>query len=135
MIKNKFEFATRNKLRFDSTRGLLSVEQLWDLPLRSKDGFDLDGVAKQVNKKLKDLTEESFVQIERSPAQDSAEIALELVKYIISVKLAEEDEAKVRAANREKKQQLLRILAEKQEGALSELSVRELQKQIDALKT
>lgn len=128
-----FEFATRNKLRFSSTRGELSVEMLWDLPLRSRDGFDLDSVAKGVNKALKSLTEESFVSTERTPAVTRAENALELVKYIISVKLAEEETAKKRAANRAEKARLLEILAEKQAGALTALTEKELQERINAL--
>ena len=39
MTMNIFEYATRAKLRFASSRGDLTVEQLWDVPLRSTDGF------------------------------------------------------------------------------------------------
>lgn len=130
-----FEYATRNKLRFASTRGELSTEQLWDVPLRSRDGFDLDNIAKTTNRTLKALTEESFVETERTPAHTKAEITLEIVKHVIQVKKDEEEATKKRAENRIKKEQLLRILAEKQEGKLSELSEREIQKQIKALDT
>jgi hypothetical protein len=132
-MNNIFEYATRNKLRFQSQRGELSVEQLWDVPLRSKDGFDLDNVAKTANKALKALTEESFVSTERTPAIDRAEVTLEIVKHVIQVKLAEEATAKKRAENRAEKERLLAILAEKQAGKLSELSEKELQKRISAL--
>lgn len=128
-----FEYATRTKLRFQSNRGALSVEMLWDAPLRSRDGFDLDAIAKVASKTLKSLTEESFVSTERTPAHVEAEIALELIKYVIAVKLAEEETAKKRSANRAEKQRLLAILAEKQTDKLSELSERELQKRINAL--
>lgn len=132
---NMFEYATRNKVRFTSTRGELTVEMLWDVPLRSKDGFDLDAVAKTANKSLKALTEESFVSTERTPAHEKAELTLEIVKHVIQVKLAEEVAAKKRADNRVEKEKLLRILAEKQEGKLSELTEKELQKRINALET
>lgn len=132
---NVFEYATRHKLRFASTKGELSTEQLWDVPLRAMDGFDLDAIAKAVNKALKTLTEESFVRTERTPAHTKAELALEVVKHIIQVKLDAEESAKRRADNKAKKEQLLAILAEKQAGKLSELSERELQKQINALDT
>jgi hypothetical protein len=134
METNKmFEFATRNKIRFSSLRGEMSVEQLWDTPLRSKDGFDLDAVAKGANKTLKGLTEESFVSTERTPAVERAELALEIVKHVIQVKLAEEAAAKRRAENKVERERLLAILAEKQAGKLSELSEKELQKRINAL--
>lgn len=130
---NIFETATRAKLRFTSARGELSVEQLWEVPLRSRDGFDLDAVAKGANKALKALTEESFVSMERTPAHTKAELTLEIVKHIIGVKLAEEEAAKKRADNRVEKEKLLQILAEKQAGKLSELSEKEIQKRINAL--
>jgi hypothetical protein len=132
-INNVFEYATRNKVRFASSRGDLSVEMLWDVPLRSRDGFDLDAIAKGTNKALKALTEESFVSTERTPAHEKAEITLEIVKHIIGVKLADEAAAKKRADNRVERERLLQILAEKQAGKLSELSEKEIQKRINAL--
>lgn len=130
---NMFEIATRTKLRFQSTKGELSIEQLWDVPLRSKDDFNLDTVAKTVNKALKTISEESFVSTKKSTAQTKQEMALDIVKYVIQTKLDEEDAAATRAANKVKKEKLLAILAEKQDGKLSELSEKELQKQIAAL--
>ena len=132
---NIFEYATRNKLRFASTKGELSVEQLWDVPLRSTDGFNLDAIAKGANKAFKDATEESFVTTTRTPAVTHLELTLEVVKNVISTKLADEEMAKRRAENKTEKEKLLRILAEKQEGRLSELTEKELQKRIAALET
>jgi hypothetical protein len=130
---NLFEFATRKKLRFDSTRGTLTVEQLWDVPLRSNDEFNLDTIAKTVNRALKSVTEESFVATGKTSAQTQFERMLEVVKHIIGVKLEEEALAKKRVENRAEKEKLLQILAEKQAGKLSELSEKEIQKRIAAL--
>lgn len=134
-IDNMFETATRSKLRFASSRGELSVEQLWDVPLRARTGddFNLDAVAKAANKVLKGLTEESFVSTERTPAVARAETALELIKYVIATKLAEEKAAAKRAENKLEREKLLAILAEKQAGKLSELSEKEIQRRINAL--
>jgi hypothetical protein len=134
-MDNIFEYATRHKVRFASTRGDLSLEQLWDVPLRSKDGFNLDAVAKAANKALKDLTEESFVEKDRSPVVTKAEVSLEVVKHVIQVRINEEIEAKRRADNRAEKERLLAILAEKQTSKLSELSEKEIQRRINALQT
>jgi hypothetical protein len=133
MATNIFEYVTRNKLRFASARGELSVEQLWDVPLRSKDDFNLNAVAKIASKALKDVTEESFVETERTPAHTRLEVALDVVKHVIDAKLADEETAKKRAANKVEKEQLLAILAEKQAGKLSELSEREIKRKIAAL--
>lgn len=132
-IMNIFEYAARNKLRFASARGELTAEQLWDVPLRSKDDFNLNAVARGASKAWKDVSEDSFVETAKTPEHTRREAALELVKYVIGAKLAEEDAAKKRADNKVEKERLLAILAEKQDGKLSELSEKELQRRIAAL--
>jgi hypothetical protein len=132
-MENMFEYATRNKLRFPSSRGELPVEMLWDVPLRHATDFNLDSIAKAANKALKDLSEESFVQPTRTVARERAEVILALVKHVIEVKLTEEAAAKAKADKRVEKEKLLRVLAEKQDGLLSALTVEELQKKIAAL--
>ncbi len=134
MTNDLFIFATRNKLRFVSIRGELSVEQLWDVPLRSREpDFNLNAIAKTASKALKEISEENFVETTKTPEHTRREMALEVVKYVIEVKLTEEEAAKNRAAKKLEREQLLAILAEKQAGKLSELSEKELQKRIAAL--
>lgn len=133
MTINIFEYATRNKLRFQSIRGELTVEQLWDIPLRSSDGFNLNMIAKSANDVVKAMNEENFVESTRTVKHVRVETALEVVKSIIQSKLIDEDAAKTRAANKQKKEKLLAVLSEKQDGKLSELSERELKKQIAEL--
>ena len=130
---NIFEYAARSKIRFLSTKGELTVEQLWDVPLRSRDDFNLNAVAKAANKAWKDISEESFVETTKTPEHVRRETALEIAKYVIDTKLAEENLAKLRADNKIEKEKLLEILAEKQDGKLSELSEKELRRRIAAL--
>jgi hypothetical protein len=129
-----FEQATRMKFRFPSVKGELSVEQLWDVPLRSKDDFNLDKVARGINRELESATEESFVETAKAnPTKQVLEAKLGIVKHVIAVKLDDEETAKVRADNKIEREKLLKILAEKQDGKLSDLSEKELQKRINAL--
>jgi transcriptional accessory protein Tex/SPT6 len=130
---NIFEQATRQALRFSSNRGELSTEQLWDLPLTKRDGFDLDTIAKTVNAQLKTLSEESFVTKSQNPAKDSLELKLEILKHIIAVKLKEAEDRRNAAERATERQKLLDILAEKQAGALKELSVEDIQKRLAEL--
>lgn len=132
-MENVFEYATRNKLRFASSRGELTVEQLWDVPLRSRDDFNLSVVAKAASRAFKEVSEESFVDATRTEVHVRREAALEAVKAVIATKLGEEEAAKTRAARAQEKEKLLQILAEKQDGKLSELSEKELKKRIEAL--
>jgi hypothetical protein len=135
MTTNIFEFATRNRLRFYTPKGEMSVEQLWDIPLRSKDDFNLDRVAKAASKAFKDATEESFVETTKTTAHTRLEMSLEVVKYIIEVKLEEELAAKKRADNKKEREQLLAALAEKQAGKMTEMTEQQLRKRIAALET
>ena len=130
---NIFEQATRRAIRFESAKGDLSVEQLWDLPLRSRNQFDLDTVAKTVNRQLNAVTEESFVSVRENPAKETLSLKLEIVKHIISVKLQEAEEARNRATKASEKEKLLRLLDEKQNEALRALTPEEIQERLKAL--
>jgi len=130
---NIFEQATRRAIRFESAKGDLSVEQLWDLPLQSRNQFDLDTIAKTVNRQLNAVTEESFVSVRENPAKETLSLKLELVKHIISVKLQEAEEARNRANKASEKEKLLRLLDEKQNEALRALTPEEIQERLKAL--
>ena len=130
---NIFEQATRRAIRFESAKGDLSVEQLWDLPLQSRNQFDLDTVAKTVNRQLNAVTEESFVSVQENPAKETLSLKLEIVKHIISVKLQEAEEARNRANKASEKEKLLRLLDEKQNEALRALTPEEIQERLKAL--
>ena len=130
---NIFEQATRRAIRFESAKGDLSVEQLWDLPLQSRNQFDLDTVAKTVNRQLNSVTEESFVSVRENPAKETLSLKLEIVKHIISVKLQEAEEARNRANKASEKEKLLRLLDEKQNEALRSLTPEEIQERLKAL--
>lgn len=127
-----FEQASRQKLRFPSLKGELTVEQLWDLPLQSKSGFDLDTIAKSVSRDLKAVTEESFV-IETSPANTTLILKLNLMKHIIAVRLAENAAAVNRAARAAERQKLLGVLADKQDESLKALTSAEIQQRLAEL--
>ncbi len=133
MSTNIFEYAVRSKIRFASSRGELTVEQLWDVPLRSKDDFNLNAVAQAASKALKAASEESFVETARTAVHVKLETTLEVVKHVIGVKLAEEEAAQKRAANKLEREKLLGILAEKQDAKLSAKSEKELKERIAAL--
>lgn len=120
-----FETASRLKLRFSSAVGLISVEDLWDLPLTSTNRANLDAIAIALDAELKATSGVSFV----SPSsKDTKELQLkfDIVKHIIDRKIAE-NAAKVLAKS--KAQQVAKIkdlIAEKEDEALKNLSADEL---------
>lgn len=130
---NIFEQASIQKLRFQSVKGELTVEQLWDLPLQSRNQFDLDTIAKSVNRDLKATEEESFVSTRANPAKTRLTLMLEILKHIISVKMEAAEEARTKANQAEEKQKLLRLLEEKQIEQLRSLSVEQIAERIKEL--
>lgn len=129
-----FEKAIKQKLRFDSNRGQLTTEDLWDLPLTSRNSFDLDTIAKAVNSKIKEAQEESFVKVRSNPAQDKLTLQLDILKYIIADKMQEAETKVTTVARQQQRQKLEEVLASKQDDALKGLTIEELQAQINALK-
>lgn len=132
-MDNLFLKATREKFRFESPKGDLSVEQLWDLPLTSRTGFDLDTVAKTVNADLKASNEESFVNVNNNPAVSRLQAKLEVVKAIIEVKLAQAEATKKRAEKAAERQRLMEVLRSKKDQELQGLSVEEIERRLSLL--
>lgn len=122
---NMFEQASRLKLRFKASNGLISTEDLWDLPLSQ-----LDVIAKGLRKELREA-DDSF--IEESKTDVKLELRFEIVKYVITTKIAERD---ARAAQRDKaarRQQLLEALEGKKAESLKNMSVEDIEKELKAL--
>lgn len=128
-VENMFEKASRCTLRFDSARGLLSVEHLWQMPLtdRSGDGFSLDALAKAVNKELRDSEEESFVE-EKSSRSGVLELKLDILKHIIAVRKDEAKEKERRIAAAQQLRKIDEILESKEDDALRGKTPEELRK-------
>lgn len=129
-----FEQAARLKLRFPSTRGDLTAEQLFDLPLLSPgDRFDLDTVAKSVNAALKATSEESFVSTAVHPAATKHQLQLDVVKSVIATKQSEAAAAKRRADRAAERRRLVEALGDKQDEKLRAMSISSIQKRLDEL--
>lgn len=132
-MTNIFVSATRKKFRFASERGELTTEQLWDLPLTSKNGFNLNAVAIAVNTELKGIAEESFVEVSSNPRRKELEGMLEVVKYIIAVKQEEAKAATERVAKQALKRKLQEAIEAKEGEALLGASLDDLKAQLAAL--
>lgn len=128
-----FVIASRKKFRFTSERGELNVEQLWDLPLTSKNGFNLNAVAIAVNSELKGLAEESFVETSSNPRRRELEQMLEIVKFIIATKQDETKAASERLARQAMRRKLQEAIEAKEDQALVGSSIEELKAQLAAL--
>ena len=128
-----FEKASRAKVRFETSKGSLTVEDLWDLPLSSATGRAcLDTIAKELSKALKNDDNVSFVEKVVKPDEET-QLKFEIVKHIIAIRLAENEAVALVTANKAKKQHLLSVLAQKKEGALLSASVEEIEEMLKGL--
>ena len=128
-----FEKASRIRLRFDTPQGSLTVEDLWALPLTSRTGrANLDDIAKSLNRQLKETAEESFV-VKNNKTNEGLQLAFDLVKHVIEVRVAENEAADQAAAKKEQKQKLLALIVEKKEEDLKGKTVEELEAMVGAL--
>jgi len=124
-----FEKALRNKLRFEgSGQGLLSTEDLFDLSLTS-----LDKMAKAVNKLLRDEGEDSFIPTATPKRATHNDLRLEILKHIISVKVAAEETRKNRADTLARISTLKTLAEAKANEQLASQSLEDIQKQLAEL--
>lgn len=124
---NIFEEATRLKLRFDTSKGKIGVEDLWDLPLTSNTGrVNLDDIARGLNAELKSVTAVSFVT-EDSPQNTVRQLQFDVVIHVINVKIRERKAAQDAAAIKEKKQKIMSFIEKKQDESLNASTLEDLQ--------
>lgn len=90
----------------------------------------LDGVAKQLHKQLKDSDTESFI-IKATKPNEELQLKFDIVKHIIAVRLAENEEADKARERKERKQRILAIIAAKEDQALESMDVDALRKLVE----
>ena len=125
-MERMFEIATRDKMRFPF-KGVISVEELWDLDVKS-----LDAIFKTLSSQLKESEEESLLDV-KSKQDCELENKIEIIKYIVSVKLEESSQRALAKEKKEQKQKLLEILSEKENESLMNMSLEEIKKKIAEL--
>jgi len=115
-----FKIAAKKKYRFNY-RGVISVEDLWDLDVEA-----LDSIYKNLKKQQKTTQEESLLE---TVSKEDKEInnKIEIIKIIVNDKLAARERAVKAAEKRSQNQRILEIMADKKDAALKEKSIEELQ--------
>ena len=122
-----FEQASRLKLRFETTKGFLSTEDLWDLSLTS-----LDSIYRVINKKLKEESEESLITT-RSKSNKELDLKVEILKHVVKVKQEEAELKKARQERLNELELLRNLKQEKQMDALKGMDLESLNKRIAEL--
>lgn len=121
-----FEMATRSKLRFPSTKGELSVEDLWDLSDK-----DLDVVYKNLKDQEVKSSEESL--LDDANVDPKLTAAIGIVKYVFTTKRNERLAEKERINKKLTQRKYIDALSKKQDEAIEKMSEAELRAMIDSL--
>mgnify|MGYP000965409776 CR=1 FL=1 len=122
-----FITAARKKLRFETTKAQLTSEDLFDLSLTA-----LDNIAVALDEKIQKLGRKSFVQ-KRTPSTADIETQLEIVKFVIETKQAEDDARKTKEKNAAQREFLTNLKQKKQMEQLEGLSLEDIEKQLASL--
>lgn len=124
--ENLFEMATRSKMRFPSTKGELSVEDLWDLSDK-----DLDMVYKNLKDKEVKSSEESL--LDDANVDPKLTAAIGIVKYIFTTKRNERLEEKELIDKKRNQQLYIDALSRRKLKDIDNMSVEELEAKIAEL--
>jgi hypothetical protein len=128
-IMEMFEKASRLQLRFQSAKGLLTTEDLWQLPLAGRTPTTLDAVCVALHRERQAApsTVTSFVEPTKGASdKDEIELRWAIAKHILDTRVAEENAKKDAQKRREQRQKIMEIIEAKEGQALSEKSVEEL---------
>lgn len=118
---NLFEVATRENYLFPF-KGMINVIDLWNLSLTN-----LDSVFKTLNAEVKKSEEESLLNAKTKEDEELTN-KIEIIKYIVTKKLAEKEARENEKKNKEKRQRILEIKAKRQDEALENMSDEDLDK-------
>ena len=119
-----FERAVKEKVRFSSSKGSVTTEDLYEFSLPA-----LDVLAKSVNKQLKEENEESFIST-KTKSNTLLELKLDILKHVIADKKAEAEARKVKAERSQELELLNSLLVRNKTKELEALSSEDILKRI-----
>ena len=127
-----YKKASKKKLRFNTNRGVLSVEMLWDLPKEEIRELVIKAreAAKKSSGQMSDA-ELSFLDAPKAKATDD-ELRFEILKDIYLTKKNAEEKALKKAEIKANNKKVLELIARKQDEALEKKSIKELEKMLES---
>jgi len=116
-----FKTASQQKLRFQTNRGSLSTEQLWDLSLE-----ELDELAVSLETEHKQSGKKSFIQ-KTSLKDKTSKLRFDVVLDVLNTKVAENEAALEAQEIKEHNKKIINLIAEKQDESLKGKSIKQLE--------
>jgi hypothetical protein len=119
-----YKQASKQKLRFQTTKGLLSSEQLWDLPLT-----ELDTLAVSLEESYKNSKGKSFLD-KRTAKDSNIKLQFDIVLDVLQTKMEENEAVRTLKEDKEHNQKIIELIKEKQDDSLKGKSIKELEKML-----
>lgn len=116
-----FKLATQQKLRFQTNKGLLSTEQLWDLSLE-----ELDALAVSLETEHKQSAKKSFL-VKTSVKDKTAKLRFDVVIDVLGTMVAEQEAALEALEIKEHNKKIITLISEKQDESLKGKSIKQLE--------
>ena len=118
-----FKQASKLKLRFQTNRGILSMEQLWDL-----NQTDLSNAIKAVKEVLTKDNDDELSFLEDTKVVDvENQLRFDILKDVYLTKKKERAEALSAREKKEFEQKILMLISEKKDESLKNKSIEELE--------
>lgn len=119
-MENIYKQASMLALRIETSKGSLSVEQLWTLKLT-----ELDQLAVSLKKSMEDSSTKSFLKA-TTKVNQLAKLKFDIVLDILNTKKEAQDAASMDAEKKAHNEKILALIAQKEDGKLQEMSIEEL---------
>lgn len=118
-----FRDASKQKLRFQTSKGLLSTEQLWDLTQT-----DLTNAIRNQKKVVRKNDDDELGFLDEATTVDKTEqLRFDVLKEVYLTKKADNEAARTARENKEHNQKILELISEKKDGELKGKSIQELE--------
>lgn len=118
-----FQKASRLKLRFETSNGVISIEQLWDLKYSTL--CDLEERLQLELAKFGETTRRKTTT--RNKEKELVQLRYDIVNYILDVIDTEREEANAKLDAKEHNQKILELINDKKNESLKGKTIEELE--------
>jgi hypothetical protein len=125
MTTEIYKKAAQKKIRFETSFGMLTSEQLFDLTLNQ-----LDELAVSYNEANERSTTKSFLS-EKTEENKIVKLKFDIVLDVLNTKLANQQRAAKTEETKLRNQKILNILQQKKDSELMGLSIEELEAKLN----
>ena len=119
-----YKLATKQKLRFQTNKGLLSTEQLWELSLD-----ELDALAVSLKEQHEESGKKSFL-VKKSEKDKTAKLRFDVAYDILMTKKEEAETLAEAQEIKEHNNKILTLIKDKQDETLKGKSIEQLEKML-----